>query len=279
MSDLEIQSNDYARIGAALDFLGENWARRPSYADAAKMAGLSPHHFHRMFSRWAGVSPKKFVDALAHDAARAAMEDGASVMEAAFEAGLSSPSRLHDQFLSFEAVTPGEAKSKGAGLNFVWGATDSPFGRMIVLESPRGLSAIAFAEPGGEESAFEERAARFPKANFQQDDRVAQNYADNIFVTPKPIRLALFGTPFQRQVWQALLDIPPGHISTYSDVATAIGRPKASRAVGAAVGANLLAWLIPCHRVLGRDARLTGYHWGLTRKRAMLTYEDIRNAS
>lgn len=284
-------ARDYARMAEALAYLGENWRDRPSYVEAAARAGLSPHHFHRTFSRWTGTSPKRFVDTLAHADARAALADGASVLDAAFEVGLSAPSRLHDLFIAHEAVTPGDAKRRGEGLDFVWGAAPTPFGDGVFLISPRGLSGLGFVgartEQDGIERAGDEQAAaadligRFPAARFRRDDGEALDWARRIFLPGDAggsLPLALYGTPWQRQVWRALIAIPPGETSTYGALAQALGQASASRAVGTAVGRNPISWLIPCHRVLASDGRLTGYHWGVDRKRAMLAWEAARAA-
>lgn len=273
--DLTAASRDYPRVTAALDFLGDRWRDHPDLDAAARAAGLSPHHFQRVFTRWVGVSPKRYVGALAHSEARSAIDEGASVLDAAFEAGLSGPGRLHDLFIAHEAVTPGEAKRRGAGLSFAWGQAPTPFGDGIFLIAPRGLSALAFADPDTE-TAFADLVARYPAADYVRDDTAAQDWSARIFSgTGGPIPLALYGTPWQRQVWRALLSIPSGSTTTYRAIASEVCTPKASRAVGAAVGANPVSWLIPCHRVLASDGRLTGYHWGVARKRAMLVYEAM----
>jgi AraC family transcriptional regulator of adaptative response/methylated-DNA-[protein]-cysteine methyltransferase len=275
---LLLASRDYERIADALAFLGENWRDRPSYEEAARRAGLSPHHFHRLFTRWTGTSPKRFVEALAHGDARAALSRGASVLDAAYDVGLSAPSRLHDLFIAHEAVTPGDAKRRGEGLDFVWGVAPTPFGRGIFLEAPRGLSALGFIEagPAGVDGGFTDLESRFPAARYSRHDGRAADWARRIFVDGGPLPLALYGTPWQRQVWRALIAIPPGATTTYSAIAESVCAAKASRAVGAAVGRNPISYLIPCHRVLATDGRLTGYHWGVERKRAMLAWEDGR---
>lgn len=275
--DFKQEAQDYPLICEALQYLGENWQARPDYKKAAMEAGLSPHHFHRVFTRWAGLSPKKFVDAIAHNAARSVLDDGGTIEDASYEVGLSAPSRLHDLFVRFEALSPGEAKSKAKGVDFVWGVADSPFGSAISLESPRGLSAYAFADRGEENAAFEDLAARYPLANFSRDDAKARAITRTIF-SGGILPVALYGTDFQRQVWQALLNVQAGAPQEYGQIARRIGRPKAARAVGAAIGANPVSWVIPCHRILGKDSRLTGYHWRPERKRTMLAFEDARAA-
>jgi len=270
------RASDYPRVTAALDYLTEHWREQPDLDAAARAAGLSPHHFQRVFTRWVGTSPKKFVQALTHASARKLLVDGASVLDAALESGLSGSSRLHDVFIAEEAATPGAVKSGGAKLVMRWGQAPTPFGTGVFLIAPRGLSALAFADPGEEAAALADLAARFPQARLTRDDAAAADFASRIFEAAPgeaAIPLALYGTPWRRQVWRALLRIPAGHTVSYRDIAVQVCTQKASRAVGAAVGANPVSWLIPCHRVLSSDGRLTGYHWGVPRKRAMLAYE------
>ncbi len=276
LGSLEQSARDSARVIQALSFLGEEWRAQPDYAAAAARIGLSPHHFHKLFSRWVGLSPKRYVQAIAQAEARAALEAGASVEEAAWDAGFSGPSRLHDVFIAHEAVTPGQARRRGAGLSFIWGCAPTPFGSGVFLIAERGLAGLAFADAGMEDEAFADLAQRFSAAIFTRDDDAARAWAHRIFVASEgPLPLVLHGTPWQRQVWRALLAIEPGGLSSYSDIASQVCTPKASRAVGAAVGANPISWIIPCHRVLATDGRLTGYHWGVERKRAMLAFEAL----
>ena len=274
-AELALRAQDYPRINAALDFIAAHWDEQPSLERIASAAGLSPHHFKRVFTRWTGASPKRLVAALTHASARRLLSEGASVMDAAFETGLSGPSRLHDVFIAEEAVTPGNARTAGQGLTFRVGHAPTPFGTGVFLIAPRGLSALGFADPGEERETEDDLKDRFPAADFQRDDEAAADFASRIFGEggSGPIPLALYGTPWRRQVWRALLAIPPGDTTSYGDIAREVCTAKASRAVGAAVGANPVSWLIPCHRVLASDGRLNGYHWGLQRKRAMLAYE------
>lgn len=274
---LDEASRDYPRITEVLRYIGENWRDHPDLDALAGQAGLSPHHFQRVFQRWVGMSPKKLVSAFAHDAAREAIDEGADMLDASFEAGLSGPGRLHDLFIAHEAVTPGDAKRKGKGLAFTWGAGPSPFGAAICLVSERGLSALAFADPDIE-TGFADLEARYPAAEYRRDDSVARAWIERIFSAPggSPIPLALYGTPWQRQVWRALIAIPAGATTTYKAIAQEVASPRAFQAVGSAVGANPVSWLIPCHRVLAANGQLTGYHWGVDRKRAMLAYEAAR---
>lgn len=268
-------AKDYQLMADALTYLGAFWQEQPDYKMAAERAGMSPHYFHRLFTRWAGLSPKRYVGALAHNAARAVLEQGGTVEDASFDAGLSTPSRLHDLFVKHEALSPGEAKSRAAGVEMVWGVSDCPFGKAVSLSSPRGLSAYAFCDPGEEEQAFEDLRRRYPKANYRRDDQQSQSLTTQIF-SGGIVPVALYGTEFQLQVWKALLNVRSGSTVRYMDIAQKIKNPKAVRAVGAAIGANPISWVIPCHRILGADKRLTGYHWGVERKRAMLAFENLR---
>ncbi|XBQ17619.1 MAG: bifunctional helix-turn-helix domain-containing protein/methylated-DNA--[protein]-cysteine S-methyltransferase [Oceanicaulis sp.] len=273
------ESRDYDRMAAAIAWLGEHWREQPDLAEAARAAGLGPHHFQRVFTRWTGASPKRMIQALTWASARRMLVEGASVLDAAYETGLSSPSRLHDVFIAEEAASPGEVKSGGQTLTFRTGFAPTPFGIGVFLIAPRGLSALAFADPGEEEAALADLTGRYPEARFVRDDVVAKDWAARIFEAAPgeaSIPLALYGTPWRRQVWRALLRIPAGRIVSYRTIAETVCTAKASRAVGAAVGANPVSFLIPCHRVLSSDGRLTGYHWGLNRKRAMLAYEAAR---
>ncbi|ATQ45138.1 methylated-DNA--[protein]-cysteine S-methyltransferase [Caulobacter mirabilis] len=277
---LEERARDYDRMERALDWLADRWQDHPSLDQAADAVGLSPFHFQRVFTRWAGVSPKTFVGAIAHAEARRSLEQGASVLDAAFDAGLSGPSRLHDLFIAHEAVTPGDARRRGEGLSLRWGFAPTPFGRGLFVVAPRGLAGLGFADEGQEDAAFADMHRRFPAAEWIRDDDAARAIALQAFCGEGgPLPVVLIGSPFHVQVWKALLRIPTGQTATYADVAAWAGKPKAFQAAGAAVGANPVSLLIPCHRVIARDGRLTGYHWGLARKAAMLGMEAVARAS
>lgn len=271
---LHARSADYLRMAEALAWLAERWRERPSLDEAAAAVGLSPTHFQRVFTRWAGVSPRTFTATLTHAEARAALQGGASVLEAALEVGLSGPSRLHDLFIAHEAVTPGEARRRGAGLQLRFGYAPTPFGRALFVLAPRGLCGLAFAD-GDDAAALADMRWRWPAAAWVEAEDAASAFALRLFGGGggEAVPLVLMGPPFHVQVWRALLQTPAGGTATYGQVAAAVGQPRAARAVGAAIGANPISWLIPCHRFLGRDGRLTGYHWGLPRKAAMLSYE------
>lgn len=276
---LEDRARDYHRMERALAWLADHWQDHPSLDAAAEAVGLSPFHFQRIFTRWAGVSPKTFVGAIAHAEARRSLEAGASVLDAAFDAGLSGPSRLHDLFIAQEAVTPGEARRRGEGMTLRWGLAPTPFGWGLFAIAPRGLAGLGFAGEGEEDAAFADMHRRFPAADWVRDDAAAADMALAAFGGGSgPLPLVLIGTPFHIQVWKALLRIPAGRTATYGEVAGWAGKPRAFQAAGAAIGANPVSLLIPCHRVIARDGRLTGYHWGLGRKAAMLGMEAVARA-
>lgn len=280
----------YERIGTALNWLGDTWQDWPDLEAAARAAGISPHHFQREFTRWAGISPKQFQGAIAHGTAGDLLRQGASVLEASLETGLSGPARLHDLFIAHEGLTPGEAKAGGKGADLTLGRAPTPFGLGAWLIGPRGLVALGFIDDGApartgfehqgrpQEEAFADLAARYPGASIRRDDAAAEKMAAAVFEAGEALPVCLYGTPFRRQVWRALLEIPPGETRTYGALAARIDAPKAARAVGAAIGANPISWFIPCHRALAADGRLHNYHWGVARKRAMLVYESAHTA-
>jgi AraC family transcriptional regulator of adaptative response/methylated-DNA-[protein]-cysteine methyltransferase len=278
LASLQEQSADYQRMEKALAWLAERWRDRPSLDEAAEAVGLSPFHFQRVFTRWAGVSPKTFMAALAHDEARRLLVDeDASVLDAALDTGLSGPSRLHDLFIAQEGVTPGDARRRGEGLELTFGWAPTPFGKGLFVLAPRGLAGLAFADEGQEEPVFAEMHARYPAARWVRDDKTAVEAALGAF-SGAPTPLVLIGPPFHVQVWKALLRIPAGETASYADVAAWAGKPGAFRATGAAIGNNPLGFLIPCHRAIAKDGRLGGYHWGLGRKAAILGMEAVEAA-
>jgi AraC family transcriptional regulator, regulatory protein of adaptative response / methylated-DNA-[protein]-cysteine methyltransferase len=275
---------DYAVVRRAIAFVCEHWRAQPEIDAIAAAVGVSASELHHLFRRWASITPKAFLQALTLEHARRLLRDSASVLEAAFEVGLSGPGRLHDLFVTHEAMSPGEWKSGGAGLTMSYGFHPSPFGTALVMTTHRGLAGLAFADPGEEEAALADMKGRWPKADMAEDRPRTAELARRIFDTglwraDRPLRVVLIGTDFEVRVWETLLKIPMGRAMTYSDIATKIGATSAARAVGAAVGKNPLSFVVPCHRVLGKDGALTGYHWGLTRKRAMLGWESGRTAS
>jgi AraC family transcriptional regulator, regulatory protein of adaptative response / methylated-DNA-[protein]-cysteine methyltransferase len=273
------RSVDYHRMAKALDWLAERWSDHPSLDEAAQAVGLSPFHFQRIFTRWAGVSPKSFVSAIAHAEARRSLEAGGTVLDAAFDAGLSGPSRLHDLFIAQEAATPGEVRRRGAGMRLRWGWAPTPFGKGLFVMAERGLAGLAFSD-GDDEATFADMHRRFPAADWRRDDEAAQTTAIHAFTGGDgPLPVVLIGSPYHVQVWKALLRIPAGETATYGQVACWAGKPKAFQATGGAIGANPISLLIPCHRAIGKSGKLTGYHWGLARKAAILGMEAVSAAS
>ena len=239
--------------------------------------GMSPAHFQRLFSAWVGVSPKRYQQYLALDHARSMLAQRHTVLEAADAAGLSGAGRLHDLFLRWEAMTPGDFARAGEGLTIRWGWFDSPFGQVLAMATDKGLCGLAFAEETGPEAAMDDLCARWPGATFAEDPEPIRPWVEAAFALRGDVALHMIGAPFQIKVWEALLRVPTGHVTTYSDIASAIGRPAAVRAVGTAVGRNPVSFLIPCHRALRKSGALGGYHWGLPVKRAMLAWESARS--
>ena len=274
-------SGDYDVVRRAIAFISEHWRIQPEVEAIAHASGVTPDELHHLFRRWAGLTPMAFLQALTIDHARGLLRDSASVLDAAYEVGLSGPGRLHDLFVAHEAMSPGEWKTGGEGLKMYYGFHPSPFGLALVIATERGLAGLAFADPGGQRPALEDMQRRWPHATYIEDSARTAPLASRIFDSSmwnptEPLRIVMIGTDFEVRVWETLLSIPMGKASTYSDIANKIGKPKAARAVGAAVGKNPMSFVVPCHRVLGKSGDITGYHWGLTRKRAMLGWEAGR---
>jgi AraC family transcriptional regulator of adaptative response/methylated-DNA-[protein]-cysteine methyltransferase len=266
-------STNYRRIERVISHIDRHHERQPDLGELARVAGLSVFHFSREFRRWAGLSPTRYLRTLSLTAAKRELDERGSVLTAAWAAGLSGGGRLHDLFVQFDAVTPGEYKAGGGGLALRYGFADSPFGRIVAATSARGLAYLAFVD-GSDERAKADLKRRWPRAVIERDDAGIARVARQVFGEREGrIVLAPVGTNFQVKVWQALLELGSRGPTSYGELAAAIGSPGASRAVGQAVGANPVAWLIPCHRVLRRDGGLGGYHWGVERKRAMLAWE------
>jgi AraC family transcriptional regulator of adaptative response/methylated-DNA-[protein]-cysteine methyltransferase len=269
---------DYDTVRRAIAFISKSWRSQPTIEAMAEAAGVTPDELHHLFRRWAGLTPKAFMQALTLDHARGLLRKSASVLDAALDSGLSGPGRLHDLFVTHEAMSPGEWKNGGAGMRLVFGFHPSPFGAAIVIASDRGLAGLAFADAGGEQAALADMKRRWPNATYVEDQARTATLARRVFDTKlwradQPLRVVLIGTDFEVRVWQTLLKIPLGKATTYSSIAANVDRPKASRAVGAAVGKNPVSFVVPCHRVIGKSGALTGYHWGITRKQAMLGWE------
>ncbi|MEQ8452199.1 MAG: bifunctional helix-turn-helix domain-containing protein/methylated-DNA--[protein]-cysteine S-methyltransferase [Nitratireductor sp.] len=276
--DVTPEGGDYEIVRRVIEKISLDYRDQPSLDQLAAEVGETPTGLQKLFTRWAGLSPKAFLQAVTLDHARRLLDEGTPLLETALELGMSGPGRLHDLFVTHEAMSPGDYKTRGAGLTIRYGFHVSPFGVALVMATERGLAGLAFCDAGGERAALDDMTRRWPNAAYVEDMAATAPYAGRIFDPQRwrqeePLRVVLIGTDFQVRVWEALLRIPMGRAKPYSAIATEIGAPKASRAVGAAVGANPLSFVVPCHRALGKSGALTGYHWGLTRKRAILGWE------
>lgn len=276
--DVTPEGSDYEVVRRVIEKISIDYRDQPSLEEIAGEVGDTPNGLQKLFTRWAGLSPKAFLQAVTLDHARRLLDSGMPLLDAALELGMSGPGRLHDLFVTHEAISPGEYKARGAGLTMRYGFHLSPFGQALVMVTERGLAGLAFCDPGDERAAFEDMASRWPNADYEEDMAATAPYAARVFDPSRwraeePLRVVLIGTDFQVRVWDALLKIPMGRACAYSDIAERIGKPTASRAVGAAVGANPVSFVVPCHRAVGKSGALTGYHWGLTRKRAILGWE------
>ena len=286
-------SSDYDTVARAIRFLREECRSQPSLEEIANHIGLSPFHFQRLFTRWAGVSPKRFLQFLTVESAKERLRASAPILQTAFATGLSGPARLHDLFISTTAVTPGEFKAGGAALEIRHGIAETPFGPALFGTTHRGLCHLTFLGEGSEEGSMAQRALAeaWPEASLIQDNGAAlglartifsgqlEREADSVGTRERPLPLLLKGTNFQIQVWEALLRVPPGALTTYGRLARKLNRPGAARAVGAAVGRNAIAYLIPCHRVIREEGTLGGYRWGPVRKEAILGWEGAQKVS
>ncbi|WP_019954514.1 methylated-DNA--[protein]-cysteine S-methyltransferase [Yoonia vestfoldensis] len=247
-----------------------------SLADLAGQMQMSPAHFQRLFSSWVGVSPKRYQQYLTLSHAKTLLRDRFTTLDTAHAIGLSGSGRLHDLFLRWEAMSPGDYARDGAGLAITWGWFDSAFGPALVMGTDCGICGLAFAAETGADAAMADLCSRWPAASFVENPAALRDWAEAALGMTGETRLHMIGAPFQLKVWEALLEIPSGHVTTYAEIASAIGNPKAVRAVGTAVGRNPVSWLIPCHRALRKSGGLGGYHWGLPVKRAMLAWESAR---
>jgi AraC family transcriptional regulator of adaptative response/methylated-DNA-[protein]-cysteine methyltransferase len=271
-------TGDYQRIEKAILFLEKNFQRQPDLREVAQDVGLSPYHFQRLFRRWAGISPKRFARFLTLAHAKQWLEKSRTLLDATYDAGLSSTGRLHDLFVNIEAMTPGEFKARGAGLKISYGFHPSPFGECWLAATDRGICGLGFVGKGGRTRALREARNRWKEARWEENPRLTRPYVYRIFSRAdggrgRPLTLLLQGTNFQIKVWEALLKVPRGALTCYEDLAAAIGRRRAWRAVGAAVGRNPVAFIIPCHRVIRKVGMIGDYHWGAARKKAMLAWE------
>jgi len=274
------QSKDYARIEKAIQFLGENFQDQPSLQEVAQKLKMSEFHFQRLFQRWAGISPKKFLQYLTKEYAKALLKDS-NILEVSYASGLSGPSRLHDLFINYEAMTPGEYKQKAKGLIIDYGFHPTPFGECFIASTQRGLCQLSFIDKLDKRKYLDDFKKSWKNAQFNLDQEKTAGFVRKIFAPQSSRKESLHligkGTNFQIKVWEALLRIPTGGLSTYQTIAKSIGHPRAVRAVGTAIGNNPVAYLIPCHRVIRGSGHLGGYRWGIARKRAILAREAAIN--
>lgn len=278
---LDIAARDYDVVRRAVEYISRNVRRQPEVEEIAAATGVSARALTDLFRRWCGLTPKAFLQAVTLDRARRIVAECPNVLDAALELGLSGPGRLHDLFVVHEAMSPGEWKTGGAGLVIRFGFHPSPFGQALAMSTPRGLCGLAFADLGEEAAALADMRSRWPNATYVEDPSATAPLVAHIFDPAagrgdQPLRIVFIGTDFEIRVWETLLRIPMGRATTYSSIAEHVGSPKAARAVGAAVGKNPISFVVPCHRVIGKSGDLTGYHWGLTRKRAILGWEAAK---
>ncbi len=278
MTALEVPENDdYEIVRRVIETISENWRDQPDLTTLASGVGKNPIALQKLFKRWAGLTPKDFLQAVTIDHAKRLLDAGTPLLDASLELGLSGPGRLHDLFVTHEAMSPGVYKSGGEGLEITYGFHPSPFGAALLMMTDKGLAGLAFCDPGQEAEALEDMQDRWPRANYHRDDKQIAATAKRVFDpgewhSDRPLRIVMIGTDFEIRVWEGLLSIPLGDLQTYSGLGERVGA-NAPRAIGRAVGRNPLSFVVPCHRVVGKSGALTGYHWGLTRKRAMLGWE------
>lgn len=271
-------SSNFGLVADSLEWIVEHQSEQPELSDLAGAMGVSPHHMQRTFQAWAGVSPKQFLKSLTREAALQRLAAGDTVLDAALASGLSGPGRLHDLVVSTEAITPGQASAKGLGVTFDYGFGPTPFGDAMIAWTNRGIAFLGFCGPKSAQQVRDELTRKWVRSEFKRDDEKAGEWLDQIFSGSheKPLPVWLRGSPFQLKVWEALLAIPDGSNVTYGHIARAIGKPGASQAVGNAVGANPVSWIIPCHRVIKQLGELGGYRWGQPVKFAMIGFEAAR---
>ena len=281
MNNYEQLSNDYALIEKIIYYLEKNSPQQPSLREISEHIHLSEYHLQRLFTRWVGISPKRFLQFITKEHAKHLLQKSATILEATNQVGLSSPGRLHDLFITWEAVTPGEFKQRGDGLTINYGFHQTPFGEILSGSTDRGICSLSFVMPAGRVEALDTLQQDWLHAHLVENPRLTESLVESIFhfstqVTPQPLRLYLHGSNFQLKVWEALLRIPPGNVVSYRDVASYLGEPKASRAVGNALARNPVAVLIPCHRVIYSLGEFGNYHHGAARKVALLGWEMVK---
>jgi len=273
--------SDYDRIAQAIDFITSRVSDQPALAEISACLSMSPHHFQRLFCRWTGVTPKRFLQALTLERAKQLLNESRPLLEVSNTIGLSSGSRLYDHFVQLEAVTPGEYKNGGAGLSIDYAVHNTPFGDAFIATTKRGVCQFSFLDYSDVGMILSGLSRKWPHAelheNYQRTRTITEAMFDREKKPDRPLSLHVSGTNFQVSVWRALLQIPPGTVVSYSRMALEIGRPRSARAVGTAIGANPVAFLIPCHRVIRKSGSLGGYHWGETRKHAMHAWESARH--
>ncbi len=279
MTPLSTQARDYSVITKVIEEISARPADEHDFDALARDMGMSPRQLTALFKRWAGLTPKAFPQCVTLNRARQMLKENVPLLDTSYELGLSSAARLYDLFVTHDAMPPGVYKAKGEGLEIRYGFHPSPFGQVLIMLTDYGLAGQAFCDEGEERAALEDMTRRWPKAIYlkAQPDEI-RRWAEKIFDPKKwhqdqPIKIVMIGTDFEVRVWQTLLRIKPGQATSYGEIATHIGNPKAARAVGAAIGRNPISFVVPCHRVIGKNAKLTGYHWGLTRKQAILGWE------
>ena len=267
------QEKYYYQIEKALRYIGNTYLEQPSLGEIAKQAHLSEFNFQKIFTRWAGISPKKFLQFLTKEHAKSLLDQSKNLLEVTYDSGLSSPSRLHDLFVTTEALTPGEYKLRGEGLEISYGFHATPFGQSLIGVTDKGICYLAFDDGSGLSGLLSDMQTRFPKARLTKDIKKTEPHVKRIFTGRGKSHMHLLGSSFQIKVWEALMKVPAGQLTTYQSIAKSIGRPTASRAVGGAVGGNPIAYLIPCHRVIRSVGEFGNYRWGAERKKIILGWE------